>query len=208
MAWQSPFWLQVLRQHSELHLHIEPPRFSLLVPGSLLSEPSGQTPFRELAWRLWRRLRRCAAARSSASSSMSPGRKIHTKASLYESRPPKQGGSSSVSNGTTLQSTAVGLIWQSLNLASYRPSASTAGFPTNKSSSRKSPPGSTSAMPTTIQSQLASQPNARTQTQAPFTFNLIEFGRLASLPDSAAGQDAVLPGRLQPRADLVRGFAR
>src|SRR5665811_192647 len=64
-------------------------------------------------------------------------------------RPPKPDGWSSALNGTTLQSMAAGLIWQSLNLASYRPNASTAGFPTNRSSPRKSPPGSKSVMPTT-----------------------------------------------------------
>ena len=61
-------------------------------------------------------------------------------------RLPKPGGWSSASNGTTLQSMAVGLIWRSPNSASYRPSASIAGFPTNKPSSRKSPLGSTTAM--------------------------------------------------------------
>ena len=64
-------------------------------------------------------------------------------------QPPKPGGWSSASNGTTLQSTAAGSIWRSPNSASYPPSASTAAFPTNKPSSTKSPPGSTTAMPTT-----------------------------------------------------------
>src|SRR6266571_5050261 len=50
-------------------------------------------------------------------------------------RPLKPGGWSSALNGTTLQSVAVGLIWRSLNSASYRPSASIAGFLTNKPSS-------------------------------------------------------------------------
>src|SRR5450755_4193385 len=72
--------------------------------------------------------------------------------------PPKPGGWSSALNGTTLQSTAVGLIWRSPNSASYRPSASIAGFPTNKPSSRKSPPGSTTGMPTTQQQTGTSQP--------------------------------------------------
>jgi hypothetical protein len=48
------------------------------------------------------------------------------------------GGWWSASNGTTLQSTAVGWIWPSPNSACFRPSASTAGFPTNRASSRKS----------------------------------------------------------------------
>src|SRR5712675_1182672 len=69
--------------------------------------------------------------------------------SMKPFRPPKPGGWSSASNGTTLQSMAVGLIWQSPNSASCRPSASTAGFPISKPSSRKSPLGSTTAIPTT-----------------------------------------------------------
>src|SRR5256884_1565143 len=56
-------------------------------------------------------------------------------------RPSKPGAWSSASNGTTLQNTAAGSIWPSLN--------SIAAFPTNKSSSTKSPPGSTTAVPTT-----------------------------------------------------------
>jgi len=75
---------------------------------------------------------------------------IHSKASLYEAFPatearrlverfewhytPKHGS---------------GWIWQSPSLVSYRPSASTAGFPINRPSPRKSPPGNTTAMPTT-----------------------------------------------------------
>ena len=75
---------------------------------------------------------------------------IHSKASLYEAFPAaKPGGWSSASNGTTLQSTAVGSIWRSPNWASYRPSASTAASPTNKPSSTKSPPGSRSEIPIT-----------------------------------------------------------
>jgi len=69
---------------------------------------------------------------------------IHSKASLYEAFPAAE-----ARNGTTLQSMAVGLIWRSLNSASYRPSASIAGFLTNKPSSRKSPLGNTTAMSTT-----------------------------------------------------------
>src|SRR5438132_14290223 len=38
--------------------------------------------------------------------------------------PPKQGGSSSVSNGITRQSTAAGSIWRNPSSASFRPSAS------------------------------------------------------------------------------------
>src|SRR5205809_8090210 len=48
---------------------------------------------------------------------------IHSKASLYEAfmkpfRPSKPGAWSSASNGTTLQNTAAGSIWPSLNSAS------------------------------------------------------------------------------------------
>src|ERR1700716_1389896 len=66
---------------------------------------------------------------------------IARRHSTKPSRPPKPGGWSSASNGTTPQSTAVGSIWRSPNSASYRPSASTAGFPIKEPSSRKSPPG-------------------------------------------------------------------
>ena len=75
---------------------------------------------------------------------------IHAKASLYEAFPaPKPGAWSSASNGTTPQSTAAGSTWPSPNSASYRPSASTAASPTSKPSSKKSPLGSMTAMPTT-----------------------------------------------------------
>jgi len=75
---------------------------------------------------------------------------IHSKASLYEAFPAVEAGAwSSASNGTTLQSMAVGSIWPSRNSASSRPSASIAASPTNKPSSTKSLPGSTIAMPTT-----------------------------------------------------------
>ena len=75
---------------------------------------------------------------------------IHSKASLYEAFPAaKPDGWSSASNGITRRNTAVGSIWRSPNSAFYRPSASTAAFPTNKPSSTKSPPGSKIATPTT-----------------------------------------------------------
>jgi hypothetical protein len=57
-----------------------------------------------------------------------------------------------------LQSTAAGLIWRSPNSASYLPNASTAGFPINRHSSRKSPPGRPTAMPTTPRLTGNSQP--------------------------------------------------
>jgi hypothetical protein len=84
---------------------------------------------------------------------------IHSKPhSTKPFRPPKPGGWSSASNGITLQSTAVGLIWRSPNSGCFRPNASTAGFPINKSSSRKSPHGSTTAMPTTARPTGNSRP--------------------------------------------------
>ena len=84
-------------------------------------------------------------------------------------RPPKPGGWSSALNGTTPQSMAVGLIWRSPNSASYRPSASIAGFPTNKPSSRKSPLGSTTAMPTTPRQTGTSNPEMLVSNSSTFT---------------------------------------
>ena len=87
-------------------------------------------------------------------------------------RPPKPGGWSSDSNGIPRQSTAAGSIWRSRNSASYRPNASTAASPTNKSSSRKSPPQRQSR-----QGQLAlHNPRRSHQTQAPLPVNLTESG--------------------------------
>ena len=57
----------------------------------------------------------------------------HTKASLYEAFPAAEARRlANGSNGTTLQSTAVGSIWQSPNSASFRPSASIAASRTSK----------------------------------------------------------------------------
>jgi hypothetical protein len=64
---------------------------------------------------------------------------------------------------------AVGSIWRSPNSASYRPSASTAGFPTNNPSSRKSPPGSTTAMPTTPRPTGTSQHPMHVSNSSTFT---------------------------------------
>jgi hypothetical protein len=91
-------------------------------------------------------------------------------------RPPKPDGWSSASDGTTLQSTAVGLIWRSPNSGCFRPSASTAGFPTNKPSSRKSPHGSKTAMPTTQTPTGNSQHKCPYETQALLPINLNESG--------------------------------
>jgi enoyl-CoA hydratase len=76
---------------------------------------------------------------------------------------------SSALNGTTPQSMAVGLIWRSPNSASYRPSASIVGFPTNKPWSRKSPLGSTTAMPTTPRQTGTSQPPMLVSNSSTFT---------------------------------------
>src|ERR1700716_3548158 len=94
---------------------------------------------------------------------------IARRHSTKPSRPPKPGGWSSASNGTTPQSTAVGSIWRSPNSASYRPSASTAGFPIKEPSSRKSPPGSTTAMPTTPKPTGTSQPPMLVSNSSIFT---------------------------------------
>src|SRR5437763_7750181 len=72
---------------------------------------------------------------------------IHSKGPLYEAFPAAE--ARRLALRMALHSTAVGLIGQSPNSASYRPSASTAGFPANRQSSRKSPHGSKTEMPTT-----------------------------------------------------------
>ena len=84
-------------------------------------------------------------------------------------RPPKPGGWSSDSNGITRQSTAAGSIWRSRNSASYRPNASIAASPTNKSSSRKSPPGSRTAMPITPRPIGTSQPQTLASNSSTYT---------------------------------------
>jgi CheY-like chemotaxis protein len=76
---------------------------------------------------------------------------------------------SSASNGTTRQSMAVGLIWRSPNSACFRPSASTAGFPTKRASSRKSLLGSSTAMPTTASQTGNSQPKMPVSNSSTFT---------------------------------------
>ena len=53
--------------------------------------------------------------------------------------------------------------------ASYRPSASIVAFPTNKPSSRKSPLGSTTAMPTTPPQTGTSQPSMLVSNSSTFT---------------------------------------
>jgi hypothetical protein len=95
---------------------------------------------------------------------------IHSRGhSTKPFRPPKPGGWSSASNGTTLQSTAVGLTWRSPNSGCFRPSASTAGLPTNRHSSRKSPHGSNTAMPTTPRPTGNSQPKMPVSNSSIFT---------------------------------------
>ena len=84
-------------------------------------------------------------------------------------RPPKPGGWSSASNGTTRQNTAAGSIWRNPNSAFYRPNASIAAFPTNKPSSTKSPPGSTTAMPITPRPIGTSQPQTPASNSSTYT---------------------------------------
>jgi DDE superfamily endonuclease len=84
-------------------------------------------------------------------------------------RPRRLGGWSSGSNGITRQSTGAGSIWRSPNSASYRPNASTAAFPTNTPSSRKSPPGSTNAMPITQRPIGTSQPQTLASNSSTYT---------------------------------------
>ena len=100
---------------------------------------------------------------------------IHSKRhSAKPFLPPEPGAWLSASNGTTPQSTAVGSISRKPNSASWRPSASTAGSPTNKPSSKKSPLGSTTAMQTK-QGQLALRnTQCSYQTQTPLPVNLNE----------------------------------
>ena len=125
---------------------------------------------------------------------------IARRHSTKPSRPPKPGGWSSASNGTTPQSTAVGSIWRSPNSASYRPSASTAGFPINNPRRGNRRLG---ARPQCQQhqSQLAlHNPQCSYQTQVSLPFNLTEFGRrglLLGLATITQLRKAVLIGYLQ-----------
>src|SRR3979409_486024 len=89
----------------------------------------------------------------------------HKPASLYEAFPapearrlverfewhytPKHGSWLDLEEAARGVPSSHSLAPRSPNSASYRPSASTAGFPIKEPSSRKSPPGSTTAMPTT-----------------------------------------------------------
>ena len=95
---------------------------------------------------------------------------IHSKASLYEAFPPAEARRLVERfEGITRQSTAAGLIWRSWNSASYRPNASTAASPTNKSSSRKSPPGSRTAMSITPRPIGTSQPQTLASNSTTYT---------------------------------------
>src|SRR6266849_5426794 len=64
-------------------------------------------------------------------------------------QPPKPGGWSSASSGTTRQSTEAGSIWRNPSSAFYRPNASIGASPTSEPSATNSPPGSTTVMPIT-----------------------------------------------------------
>ena len=96
---------------------------------------------------------------------------IHSKGSLYEAFPAAEARRLVERfDGTTLQSTVVGSIWQSPNSASSLLNASIVGLPINRPSLRKSPHGSTTAMPTTPRRIGNSQPpmpasNSSTSTQ-------------------------------------------
>ena len=84
---------------------------------------------------------------------------IHSKASLYEAFPAPE--ARRLVERFEWHYTPKHGSWLDLaesNSASYRPSASTAGFPIKQPSSRKSPPGSTTAMPTTPRPTGTSQP--------------------------------------------------
>ncbi len=76
---------------------------------------------------------------------------IHSKASLYEAFPALEARRLVERfewHYTPKHGSWLDLAESELNSVSYRPSASTAGFQTSKPSSRKSPPGSATAMPT------------------------------------------------------------
>src|SRR5712671_6360687 len=109
--------------------------------------------------------------------------------STKPSRLLKPGTWSSASNGTTLQSKAVGLIWRSPNSASCRPSASTAGFPINPGRGNRRLGAGTQCQP--HQGQLALLNIQRTyQTQAPLPLNLNESGdyqHFAEIDDGGHG---------------------
>ena len=84
---------------------------------------------------------------------------IHSKASLYEAFPAAE--ARRLVERFEWHYTPKHGSWldlAELNSASYRPSASIAAFLTNKPSSRKSPLGSTTAMPTTPRQTGTSQP--------------------------------------------------
>jgi len=85
--------------------------------------------------------------------------------------PPKPGGWSSASNGTTPRSMAVGSTWRSPNLASSPHSVSIAASPTNKSSARKSPHGSTTAMLNTPRPTGTSQPRTHASNSSTCTLH-------------------------------------
>ena len=95
---------------------------------------------------------------------------IHSKASLYEAFPAAEARRLvEHSNGITRQSTAAGSIWRSRNSPSYRPSVSPAASPTNKSLSRKSPPGSATATKITPGQIGASQPQTHASNSSTYT---------------------------------------
>jgi hypothetical protein len=95
---------------------------------------------------------------------------IHSKASLYEAFPAAE--ARRLVERFEWHYTPKHGSWLDLaesELGVLRPSASTAGFPTNKPSSRKSPPGSTTAMPTTPRPTGTSQPPMHVSNSGTFT---------------------------------------
>jgi len=82
-------------------------------------------------------------------------------------QPPRPGDWSSASNGTTLQSTVAGLIWQSPNSASSRPSGLDRRIADKQTLVEEIAAWSTTAMPTTPRPIGNSQPPCPYQTQAP-----------------------------------------
>ena len=111
-------------------------------------------------------LRRCPDNRSRPGQSQHPHQGV-TLPGLPGRRSPAAGRRGS--NGVTRQSRQLAGIWRSRNSPSYRPSVSPAASPTNKSLSRKSPPGSTTPTPITPRPIGASQPQTPPSNSSAYT---------------------------------------
>jgi hypothetical protein len=95
---------------------------------------------------------------------------IHSKASLYEAFPAAE--ARRLVERFEWHYTPKHGSWLDLaesDSASYRPNASTAASPTNKPSSRKSPPGSRTAMPITPKPIGTSQPQMLASSSSTYT---------------------------------------